>query len=105
MQSGDGEFVRLFREWAEINALEVSIKLECDSFPQACRALSAGNCAAILPTIARCDLPQDTCAEFALPFLNKRPRKICLAWNPRTLRLRSEAVQVFDALKIALKLK
>ena len=105
MQSGDGAFMRLFRDWEKENGLDVSIKLECDSFPQACRALSSGEFTAILPTIARCDLPKDAYWELPLPFLNKRPRQICLAWNPRTLRLRSEAVQVCDVLKAALKLK
>ena len=105
MQSGDGAFMRQFRDWEKDNGLEVSIKLECDSFPQACRALASGQFTAILPTIARSDLPKDAFFELGLPFLNKRPRQLCLAWNPRTLRLRSEAVQVCDILKGELKLK
>lgn len=73
MQSGAGAFMRQFRDWAEENSLDVSIKLECDSFPQACRALGSGEFVAILPTIARCDLPKDAYLELPLPFLNKRP--------------------------------
>jgi DNA-binding transcriptional LysR family regulator len=105
MQSGAGAFMRQFRNWAEENSLDVSIKLECDSFPQACRSLGSGEFVAILPTIARCDLPKEAYLELPLPFLNKRPRQLCLAWNPRTLRLRSEAVRVCDVLRAALKLK
>lgn len=104
MQTSDGVFMRQFRDWEAKNRLTVSKVLECDSFPQACAALKSGEYAAILPTIARCDLPQDTYLEVALPFLNKHPRQLCVAWNPRTLRLRSEAGQVCDALKAILKL-
>ena len=67
MQSGDGAFVRQFLDWAETNRINASIKLECDSFPQACRAVSSGRYASILPTIARC-LPQETFVEIDLPF-------------------------------------
>jgi DNA-binding transcriptional LysR family regulator len=102
MQTSDGVFMRQFRDWEEKNGLTVSKILECDSFPQACVALKSGDYAAILPTIARCELPQDNYLEVALPFLNKRPRQLCVAWNPRTLRLRNEAAQVCEALKSVL---
>ena len=105
MQSGDGAFVHQFRDWAEKSRVNVSIKLECESFPQACRALVSGACAAVLPTIARCDLPEDDFLEFDLPFLNRKPRQMCLAWNPRTLRLRSAASEVADILRAELRLE
>jgi DNA-binding transcriptional LysR family regulator len=104
MQSGDGAFMRQFQDWALENSLDILIKLECDSFPQACRAACSGQFATILPTIARDDFPKVKFLELDVPFLNKKPRQICLAWNPRTLRLRSEAVEVSDVLKRALKL-
>lgn len=105
MQTGDGAFMRQFQDWEKHNGLEVSIKLECDSFPQACRALGSGQFGAILPTIARHDLPENAFWELPVPFLNKRPRQLCIAWNPRTLRLRSEAIQVCEILKTTLRLK
>ena len=105
MQSGDGIFMRQFRDWAASKNLNVSIKLECDSFPQACRALCSGHFATVLPKLARCDLPKDGFWELDVPFLNKKPRQICLAWNPRTLRLRSEAVEIASLFKEALKLR
>lgn len=105
MQCGDGAFIRQFRNWAEESRLDLSIRLECDSFPQACRAACSGQFATILPTIARGDFPQDEFLEFDVPFLNRKPRQICLAWNPRTLRLRSEAVEILEVLKRALKLE
>ena len=95
--------MRQFRDWAKAGRVKVSIKLECDSFPQACRALCSGQFATILPTIARCDLPDEDFWQLDLPSLNKKPRAVCLAWNPRTLRLRSAAVEVANCLKAALK--
>ncbi len=68
MQSGDGAFMRQFRDWENKNGLDVSIQLECDSFPQACRAPSSSEFAAILPTIARSDLPKNAYWELPLPF-------------------------------------
>ena len=105
MQSGDGIFMRQFREWAASTDLDIPIKLECDSFPQACRALCSGQFATVLPKIARCDLPKDGFWELDIPFLNKKSRQICLAWNPRTLRLRSEAVQIANLFKEAFQVR
>ena len=104
MQSGDGAFVQQFRDWERKTGLDAPIKLECDSFPQACRAISSGEFATILPTIARNELSKNACWELPLPFLNREPRQICLAWNPRTLRLRNEAIQVCETLKAVLKM-
>ena len=91
MQSSDGSFTRQVRDWAEKNGVNIRVKIECDAFPQASRAVQTGQCAAILPKIARVDLPGDTFWEIDMPVLNKKPRQVCLAWNPRTTRLRSEA--------------
>ena len=78
MQSGDGVFTRQFREWAEAKGVEIGIRLECDSFPQAFRALSSGKFATVLPTIASGELPDEALWKILLPFLNKKPRQICL---------------------------
>jgi DNA-binding transcriptional LysR family regulator len=103
MQSGDGIFTRQFRGWAEKNDVKVCVKIECDAFPQASRAVQSGQCAAILPKIARGDLPGDAFWEIDVPFLNKKPRQVCLAWNPRTIRLRSEAQELVTRLTETLK--
>lgn len=104
MQSGDGSFMRQFRDWVRKNGLNASIKLDCESFPQASRALMSDEFATILPTIARDEFPRNGCLELPLPFLNRKPRQMCLAWNPRTLRLRSEAVQICEILKATLEI-
>jgi DNA-binding transcriptional LysR family regulator len=98
----DGEFVRDFHAWVKKNQVSISVKLECDSFPQACRAIKTGQYATILPTIAARDLPPGEFVEVALP-LKKGSRVICLAWNPRILRLRTPAPKVAEFLKEALR--
>ena len=103
MQGGDGVFTRQFRDWADKNGVNVQVKIECDAFPQASRVVQSGQCAAILPKIARGDLPGDAFWEIDVPFLNKKPRQVCLAWNPRTIRLRSEAQGLAARLAEALK--
>lgn len=100
-QSSDGVFTQQFHAWA--SGVNVSVKLECAAFPQASRAVQSGHFTAILPKIARVDLPADAFWELDDPFLNKRPRQMCLAWNPRTMRLRLEAQELATRLAEALK--
>ena len=49
----------------------------------------AGHYAAILPSIAEVDLPSDRFLQLPLPLLKGYERQVCLAWNPRQLRLRA----------------
>lgn len=100
--SSDGEFMCDFKAWAEKNKIPIKTKLECDSFPQAFHAIKTGRYAAILPTIASRDLPAGEFVEFSLPS-KKRARTISLSWNPRVLRLRTDAPRVADFLKGALR--
>ena len=102
VQSSDGVFTRQVRDWLEKSGVKVSAKIECDAFPQASRAVQSGHCAAILPKLARGDLPADGFLEIDIPFLNKKPRQICVAWNPRTIRLRSEAQNLATLLQTVL---
>ncbi len=77
------------------------IALECETFPQACRALLGGSCAALLPTIARVDLPPEKFAEVTLPGLTRLDTTLHLAWHPRAERTRLR--RLLDALEAGLK--
>ena len=77
------------------------IELECETFPQACRAVQSGSCAALLPTIARADLPQKDFPEVELPGLGRLDATIHLAWHPRADRTRVQ--EVVAALATGLK--
>jgi DNA-binding transcriptional LysR family regulator len=61
MQSSDGVFTRQVGGWAKKLNVPIRVKIECGAFPQASRAVRSGQCAAILPKLARADLPD---AEF-----------------------------------------
>ena len=100
--NGDGEFIRDLKAWVEKGRISILVKLECESFSQACNAVRTGQYAAILPTLAARDLPPEKFVQLPLPFM-KGARAICLAWNPRTLRLRASAPKVADFLKDLLR--
>ena len=80
------------RELAAIarkNRLVLKIEIECSSFPQVARAVSAGRVAAILPSIAAVDLERLGAKEMRFAALDGLRREFCLAWNPRVLRIRT----------------
>ena len=82
-----------FREHLEAAAgkarCPMRIELSCSSFTQAARTARSGGCGAILPGIARADFEAAQVREFALPFLKRYTRQLCIAWNPRLLDVRS----------------
>jgi DNA-binding transcriptional LysR family regulator len=82
-----------FRENLETEAAKAGwplrISVSCSSFTQAARTARSGGCGAILPGIARADFDGAQVREFALPFLKRYTRQLCIAWNPRLLDVRS----------------
>jgi DNA-binding transcriptional LysR family regulator len=70
--------------------------MECDSFPAAGHAVRSGSYAAVLPALARCDLPGDSFEEIQIPFLRGQTRLIHLAWNPRLAKLRDSFQKTLD---------
>jgi len=82
-----------FRDHLETSASKsgwsLQISVSCSSFTQAARTARSGGCGAILPGIARADFEAAQVREFALPFLKRYTRQLCIAWNPRLLDVRS----------------
>lgn len=74
----------------------VQAALECETFPQACRAVRSGRYAALLPTIAGIELGGFAGESRVLPRLS---RKIHLAWHPRTTRRSDRYAAVAGALE------
>lgn len=94
-----------FRENLEASARKarssLRISISCASFTQAARAVRAGACAAVLPSIASADFDSKTVREFPIPFLKRHTRQLCLAWNPRLAEVRAildEAIGMIDAI-------
>ena len=68
--------------------MKLNIQIECSSFPLAARAVAKGNVAAILPAIAAADLDAAAATQVPVTFLKSFDREMCLASNPRLLRIR-----------------
>jgi DNA-binding transcriptional LysR family regulator len=103
-QAGTSQFAAHLREIAASAEVRLRLVLECESFPQALGALRTGHYAAILPRLALSELDARAFIEVPAPQLTSQRRKIVLAWNPRTLRLREQAPALAAALKAALTL-
>jgi DNA-binding transcriptional LysR family regulator len=102
-QAGTSQFAAHLRDTATRAGVRLRLALECESFPQALGALRTGNYAAILPRLALAALDVRDFIEIPAPQLTSQRRKIVLAWNPRTLRLRERAQAIAAALKLALR--
>jgi DNA-binding transcriptional LysR family regulator len=85
---GEGSFRSELAALAKKEGLSLNIQLECSSFPLAARAAAKGNVAAILPSIAAGDLSEAEVHEVSVPLLKHFERKMCLASNPRLIRIR-----------------
>ena len=85
---GEGSFRGRLAQAAKKVGVELNIQIECSSFPLAARAVAKGSVGAILPTIAVTDLPPAVAAQVHLTFLKSFDREMCLAVNPRILRIR-----------------
>jgi DNA-binding transcriptional LysR family regulator len=65
-----------------------------ETFPQVHAAVVAGRCAAVLPTLARAELPRSGFHEFQSPILGKHDVRMCLAWTPRLERQRPRVAEL-----------
>jgi DNA-binding transcriptional LysR family regulator len=101
-QAGASQFAAHLRDIATKAHVRLRLALECESFPQALAALQTGQFAAILPRLALTGLDTRAFVEISAPPLASQSRKIILAWNPRTLRLREHATAFATALKAEL---
>jgi DNA-binding transcriptional LysR family regulator len=76
------------------------ISVSCASFTQAARTVTAGACAAVLPSMAFKEFDQSKVREFPLPFLKRHTRQLCLAWNPRLVEVRPILNSAIDAVAL-----
>ncbi len=94
---GEGSFRTGLAQAATKASVKLNIQIECSSFPLAAKAVARGNVAAILPTIAAADLPPAVATQVHLSFLKAFDRELCLATNPRLLRIRPVLTQAAAA--------
>ncbi len=94
LQASGGEFHQTLAKAAGKQHFRLQPALSCISFVQAACAVRTGNYAAVLPSIATAELDPAQIAQLPLPLLKSYERILCLAWNPRLVRLRPEMEKV-----------
>ncbi len=90
---GSGSFFTRLQAVLQPLGLNLAHLNATQSFPFALRLLQTGGFAAILPDIARIELPEDV-LKLESPALEPLTRQLSLAWNPRLLRVRPAAEEV-----------
>ena len=85
---GEGNFRSALDNFARKRGIRMNVQVECPSFPLAARAVARGKVAAILPSIAAADLQATGAEQVAVSFLREFDREMCLAINPRLIRIR-----------------
>jgi DNA-binding transcriptional LysR family regulator len=86
---GEGSFRSGLAAIARRKRLRLRIDVECVSFPLVARAVESGSVGGILPSIAAVDLNRLKAKAVEVAELDSLGREICLAWNPRVLRIRT----------------
>jgi DNA-binding transcriptional LysR family regulator len=99
----DEGLARWWRTLRGTPGLPDKFALECETFPQAARAVSSGAYAAILPRAARADFDRAAVVEVRGPDLDVLTNDVALVWNPRLVRTRSAADSVRRELSTALR--
>jgi DNA-binding transcriptional LysR family regulator len=92
MLSSGGQFDQSVE--AVLRKLNCQAALNCSSHTLACRAVLSGDYASILPSIAAVDLDANNFAQVSLPLIKPSERMICLAWNPRLIKMRPRLEKV-----------
>ncbi|MGZ3451066.1 MAG: LysR family transcriptional regulator [Polyangiales bacterium] len=94
LQTSDVDFRTRFRE-------QIDVRLSCETFPQCLRAVTTGAFAAILPTLARTELPAARYLEVPLARLASN---VSLAYAPRLISARAHAERIVATVSEQLKL-
>jgi DNA-binding transcriptional LysR family regulator len=102
VQASGGQFDQTVEETVRREKLQCRIALTCSSHTEACHAVLSGGYASILPSFASADLVPERFVEVPLPMLRSYERIVCLAWNPRLLRLRPGLEKVVNTFAAAL---
>jgi len=80
----DEGLARWWRTMRGTPGLPDKFALECETFPQAARAVSSGAYAAILPRAARADFDREAVVEVRGSDLEPLTHDVALVWNPRS---------------------
>jgi DNA-binding transcriptional LysR family regulator len=81
-----------------LRGIRVEPAIECETFPQALAAVRSGACAAVLPTMAKAELPASRFHELRGPALGDHARPLLLVHERRLARVRPDAARALDRL-------
>ena len=104
-QTTDGQFTAGLREIAQSLGLPLTTALACQSFPQILAAVRSGQFAAVVPAFAAAELAPGAAIQLAAEPLRRLNREVMLAWNPRLVRVRSNAAKLAARLQRVLVIK
>lgn len=83
--------------------VRLNIQVQCDTFPEALRALQTGEYATILPQIAAGEVDTERYVQVPIPWFRKLDHPVVLAWNPRLPKIREGLAKLIPALVTTLK--
>ncbi len=103
MQITAGEFTTTLTQIAQTSHRNFQPALECQSLPQVLSAVQSRRFAAVLPDLATDDLPSQTFLVLKATELRPLERDVCLVWNPRSMKIRTQAQKLIDACRESLR--
>lgn len=78
-----------FDDLALLAGIKIRVGVLCDSFPQALQTLTAGNYAVVLPNIVKPFIDETRFVQVQPKFLKAIKDEVCLAWNPRLIKVKT----------------
>jgi DNA-binding transcriptional LysR family regulator len=103
IQSSPGAFRRTLEKAVHAARANLDVRVQCDTFPEAMRALQTGEYATILPRLAAGELDKERFVQVPVPWFKKLERPVALAWNPRLPKVRASAEKLIPILATILK--
>jgi DNA-binding transcriptional LysR family regulator len=96
--TGEPSFSRQLEAALEREKVRLDPAWVCETFPQLRDAVAGGWCAAVLPTLAREELPAAKFGEYRDPILGKHEGRMNLVWMPRLERQRPRVKELIPGI-------
>lgn len=96
--AGEGQFRQELEKAAAAAGVDLTVAVECSSFPSVARALHGGGLAAILPTLAESEFSSSETVRVPLPWASKLARDMALVWSPRVAGIRTVIPRAVESL-------
>ena len=91
---GEGVFRKNLETAAKNAGCELRVETEFSSSVEVARAVRAADTAAVLPVLAKHDLPDSDYLMVPLPWAKSIARQMCLIWSPKLAKTRADVMSV-----------